>query len=84
MKWTKNEESEAKKEYLSMIDALTIAEEFQHDWTGYWEDFEKNTFGRKTSIMKGDKNKFMKYWFENQDIINDKNWDKITEEDEYI
>ena len=82
MKWTKNEESEAKKEYLSMIDALKIAEEFQHDWTGHWEDFNKNSFGRKTSIVKGDKNKFMKYWFENQDIINDKNWNKITE-DEY-
>ena len=86
MKWTKKEESQAKEEYLSMIDALIIAEEFEHDWKGHWDDFEKESFGRKKSIVKGDKDKFMKYWFENQDIINDKNWDKITqdEDDEYI
>lgn len=83
MKWTKHEEETAKGEYLSMIDSLQTAEEFQHDWTGQWEDFKKETFGRKMAIIKGDKNKFMKYWFENQDIINDAEWNNITKDEDY-
>lgn len=84
MKWTKDEENAAKKEYLSMIDALKSAEEFEHEWVGEWNDQEKQTFGKKRTKIKGDKHKFMKYWLEDQEIINDSNWDKIDSEDEYF
>lgn len=85
MSFTKEEEALAKKEYLSMIDALSKSEEFEHEWTGKWDDYEKQSFGKKKNKVKGDKHKFMKYWLENQDIINDTNWNKINdEEDEYF
>ena len=84
MSWTKLEEETAKKEYLLMIDTLCKNEEFKHEWTGSWEDFYKETFGKKPQKIKGDKNKYMKYWLENQKIIKDLNWNKITEEDEYF
>ena len=83
MNWTKHEEETAKGEYLSMIGALRTAEEFQHDWTGEWEDFKKEVFGRKNITVKGDKNKYMKYWFENQEIINDQDWNNITKQEDY-
>ena len=83
MKWTINEEKAAKQEYLSMIDTLKTAEEFEHDWCGHWEDFEKEVFGRKKIKVKGDKAKFMKYWLEDQAIINYDNWNNITNEDNY-
>lgn len=84
MSWTKLEEETAKKEYLLMIDTLYKNDEFKHEWTGSWDDFKKETFGKKPQKIKGDKNKYMKYWLENQKIINDNNWNKITEEDEYF
>lgn len=85
MNYTNKEEELAKQEYLSMIDALKSAEEFEHDWSGNWDDFEKESFGRKKTIIKGDKNKYMKYWLENQAIINDLDWNKINnDEDEYF
>ena len=84
MSWTKQEEELAKKEYLLMIDTLSENDEFKHDWTCNWDDFEKTSFGKKTQIIKGDKNKYMRYWLENQKIINDLNWNKIEEEDEYF
>ena len=36
-------------------------------------------------MIKGDKNKFMRYWIENQKIINDLDWAnlKIQEEEEW-
>ena len=83
-KWTKDEEFKAKEEYLSMIDALRTADEFSDEWCGKWEDFDKEIFGGKIRKVKGDKHKFMKYWLEDQSIINDNNWNKITEEDEYF
>ena len=83
-KWTKNEEFTAQKEYLSMIDTLRATDEFSDEWCGKWEDFDKEIFGGKIRKVKGDKHKFMKYWLENQNIINDNNWNKITEEDEYF
>lgn len=82
-KWTNKEEELAKKEYLSMIGALKSSQEFEHEWCGEWDDTEKEVFGKKKSVVKGDKHKYMKYWIENQSIINDKNWDKL-EGDEYI
>ena len=84
MSWTKQEEELAKKEYLLMIDTLSKNDEFKHDWTCNWDDFEKISFGKKSQIIKGDKNKYMRYWLENQKIINDLNWNKIEEEDEYF
>ena len=69
--WNINEEELAKEEYLSMIDTLRNSEEFENDWTGEWNDFPKESFGKKIKMIKGDKNKFMRYWIENQKIIND-------------
>lgn len=87
-KWNDNEEELAKEEYQSMIDTLRNSEEFENDWTGEWEDFQKETFGAKIKTIKGDKNKFMKYWIENQKIINDSDWANIKiekeEDNEYI
>lgn len=84
--WTNKEEELAKQEYLSMIDALRSADEFQNEWVGEWEDSRKETFGKKGTLIKGDKNKYMKYWIENQKILNDQDWNKITKDeyDEYI
>ena len=91
--WNKIEEELAKEEYLLMIDTLRNSEEFENDWTGEWHDFKKESFGKKIKTVKGDKNKFMKYWIENQDIINDTDWanilknddnNNLTNEDEYI
>ena len=84
--WTNKEEELAKQEYLSMIDALRSTDEFQNEWIGEWEDSRKETFGKKGTLIKGDKNKYMKYWIENQKILNDQDWNKITKDeyDEYI
>lgn len=83
MSYTQQEEEQAKEEYLLMIGALKSAEEFEHDWRGEWDDFEKQSFGKKKTKVKGDKHKFMKYWIENQKIINDTNWNKIVDEEEW-
>ena len=84
--WTNKEEELAKQEYLSMIDALRSADEFQNEWIGEWKDSKKETFGKKGTLIKGDKNKYMKYWIEDQKILNDQDWNKITKDeyDEYI
>lgn len=82
MNWTRQEEELAKKEYLSMIDALKNSDEFENEWLGEWDDFTKASFGKKSIKVKGDKHKYMKYWLENQAIINDTNWNKLTEEDD--
>lgn len=79
--WLDKEEELAKEEYLSIIDTLRNSDEFENDWTGEWNDFPKDTFGKKIKMMKGDRNKFMKYWIENQKIINDLDWNNIKEED---
>ena len=83
MNYTEQEEIEAKKEYLLMIGALTSSQEFSNEWAGEWDDFEKQSFGKKSQKIKGDKNKYMKYWLENQEIINDSEWDKINLNDEW-
>lgn len=83
MNWTRQEEELAKKEYLSMIDALKSSDEFENEWLGVWDDFTKTSFGKKSVKVKGDKHKYMKYWFEDQSIINDTNWNKITEDDDF-
>lgn len=85
MKYEAADEKLAKEEYLKMIDTLQSSDEFEHEWKGQWNDFEKQVFGGKVMKVKGDRDKYMKYWLENQSIINDLNWDKIEkEEDEYI
>lgn len=85
MNWTKEEENQAKEEYLHMLSALQNSEEFSHEWSGKWDDSEKEIFGGRKRLIKGDKHKYIKYWIENQSIINDQNWNKINEnEDEYI
>lgn len=82
MNWTEKEEQLAKKEYLSMIDALKASEEFENEWAGEWDDFEKASFGKKNFKVKGDKHKYMRYWLENQSLINDSNWNKINTDDD--
>ena len=84
--WTDKEEELAKQEYLLMIDALRSADEFHNEWVGEWEDSKKETFGKKGTLIKGDKNKYMKYWIEDQKILNDQDWNKIKEDEdnEYI
>lgn len=84
--WTDKEEELAKQEYLLMIDALRSADEFRNEWVGEWEDSKKETFGKKGTLIKGDKNKYMKYWIEDQKILNDQDWNKIKEDEdnEYI
>lgn len=77
MKYTKREEELAKEEYLQMIDTLQNSEEFENEWCGEWDDFAKETFGKKGVLAKGDKNKYMKYWIENQKIINDDDWARV-------
>lgn len=80
MNWTSEDENMAKKEYLSMIGALKATDEFKTEWKGHWDAFEKEGFGRKV-MVKGDKNKYMMYWLENQKIINDNNWNVIEKEE---
>lgn len=82
--WTKDEEFQAKEEYLLMIDALRKSDEFSDEWTGRWDDFEKPIFGGRIRKIKGDKSKYMKYWFENQKIINDNNWNNLHNDDEHF
>jgi len=86
MKYTNEDELEAKGEYLQMVNTFLTSSEFQTEWRGHWEDEEEVIFGQKNKkIIKGDKAKYMKYWLETQKIINDKNWNTIgNEEDEYI
>lgn len=82
--WNDKEEELAKKEYLLMIGALKSSDEFEHEWTGEWNDSYKEVFGKKSVKVKGDKHKYMKYWLENQKIFNDLDWNKINNDNEYI
>jgi hypothetical protein len=84
MKWTLEDEIKAKEEYLSMISAFQIADEFAGEWKGQWDNFEKETFTGKKVNVKGDKEKYMNYWIENQKIINDNEWNNITNDNEYF
>lgn len=86
MTWTIEDEQNAKREYLSMIGALCETEEFEGEWKGEWDSFTKETFdGRKVKV-KGDREKYMQYWLQNQSIINDSDWNKLDDkkEDEYF
>lgn len=78
MRWTKEEEAQAKQEYDSMMDAFSKSESFKHEWKGHWEDRVESAFGR-TSVIKGDKKAYMRYWMSNIDIINDNNWNNIED-----
>lgn len=82
MNWTSDDEQQAKKEYLSMIGALKSTEEFKSEWKGHWEPASTETFSGKKITVKGDKNKYMMYWLENQKVINDNNWN-VIEKQEY-
>lgn len=86
MTWSKEDELKAKEEYLLMIDALRNTEEFNGEWKGEWDSFEKEAFNGRKVKVKGDKDKYMAYWIENQKIINDANLNKfdIEEDNEYF
>ena len=75
--YTKQEEEQAHREYLQMVDALRGTPEFSNEWTGKWDDFMIQHFGKNPRRVAGDKKKFMKHWIENQKVINDTDWDKI-------
>lgn len=77
MNWTKEDEVQVYREYLLMIDALCNTEEFESEWKGQWESFHTEAFNGRKVTIKGDKEKYMTYWVENQKIINDPDWDKI-------
>lgn len=79
MKWTIEDEDKAYDEYVMFMDALFKNELFKHDWKGHWEDVEDSVFGRST-MLKGDKHQYMNYWISNREIIEDKNWNKIEED----
>lgn len=81
MIWSKEDELKAKEEYLSMIDALSNTEEFDGEWKGEWDSFEKEAFNGRKVKVEGDKDKYMAYWIKNQKIINDANWNKIDTEE---
>lgn len=81
--WSEKDEASALEEYLVLIPTFKKSDEFENTWTGIWDDFYKESFGKRKTLVKGDKHKFMKYWIENQKIINDDNWDKIDKVDEY-
>ncbi len=82
MKWTKEEEEIARNEYDRFMEALFKTEDFKNEWKGHWEDVYDTAFGRKT-LLKGDKHSYMIYWLSNRDIIENKNWNKIEEGEEY-
>lgn len=79
--WTSIDEQQAKKEYLSMIGALKATDEFKSEWKGHWESEQVENFAGKKTTVKGDKQKYMTYWLENQKIINDNNWNVIEKEE---
>lgn len=83
-KWSKKDEEQAKKEYDSMISLFKESDEIGNEWRGHWDSIEKKLFNGKTVVVKGDKDKYMKYWIDNQSIINDTDWDKIDSSDEYF
>ena len=63
------EEALAKEEYLKVI--KTLKQEGLGSWTGEWDDQVKpNKFGRDI-ISKGDKQKFLKYYQEEQKLLKD-------------
>lgn len=71
MKYTKQEEQEAREEYDRLISSLSQDEEMMFKFKGHWEDKEiKNKFNR-TIIEKGDKDKFIKFYLEDKKIIED-------------
>ena len=81
MKYTKQEEQEARTEYQLVIDTLMASSEFQNEWKGHWEDRRKQAFGNKPTKIKGDREKFMRYWIEDQKILKDTDWNKLSEDD---
>ena len=81
MKWTKDEEKEARAEYEILMRTLFNRTDFKNEWKGHWEDESDEAFGRIT-VLKGDRDKYMNYWLEDREILNDKDWDKITTEED--
>lgn len=70
---SKEQEEEAKREYLLIIDALKEAPEFENEWTGSWDDFipdgQKVAFGSKPTKVKGDREKFIKNYLANKESL---------------
>lgn len=81
MKWTIEEENEAKEEYLKILDTL-LKSGMKNEWVGEWEDSFKQSFGKKKQLVKGDKHKYMKYYLKNKEVLSDNNWYKITEDED--
>lgn len=71
MIWDKEEEQIAKEEYLLMVSTLNLEEEFENEWKGHWDDKEVETFAGRISTIKGDRDKYMKYWVQNKIALED-------------
>lgn len=64
-----NEEKLAREEYDRLMSIADSMDGFNSLWVGHWDDLEVSSFGKKKRIIKGDKNNFMKYWRDNQKIL---------------
>lgn len=64
-----NEEKLAREEYDRLMSIADSMDGFNSLWVGHWDDLEVSSFGKKKRIIKGDKKNFMKYWRDNQRIL---------------
>lgn len=69
MEWTLEDEKQAKKEYLSLIDTLRLEPEFELEWKGFWDDKMIESFTGKMTLIKGDKHKYMRHYIKNNKIF---------------
>lgn len=79
MRYSKQEEEQAYKEYQTLLDTLEKNFDSSLGWSGKWEDHVDSS-GKK---VKGDKHGFMREWLKTKDIVNDSKWN-IIDEDDYI
>ncbi len=61
MRWTKEEESLAKKEYDDLIKTLLKTKDFQKEWKGHWKDGVLRKHLGEKIVIQGDKKKYMNY-----------------------
>lgn len=77
---SKEEEEKAREEYEQLKPFLKKEFKFK----GHWEDKVKKTKFNRNLVIKGDKSLYLKYYFENQKILNDAlniSIEKLNEDD---
>ena len=79
MEWLIEDEENAKKEYFLMIDTLKNEPEFENEWGGHWEDEMKENFMGRVTKIKGDKDKYMKYYLKNKNAVEFDNFENLDE-----